>query len=112
MMTERGWHADNNHICLSQPFQVPCRFEQPCFAHCGNTVIIDMPKRTLAEVKASDLFLVDVKSKNTKVLRCCRQHQWQADISHADDANLRRAVADARGESLMVYFYRHCVFIN
>ena len=81
------------------------------FAHCGDAIIADMFKRTLAKIEPSDFFFVDIKSKDAKIL--CRgcEHQWQADISHADDANLRAAILDARAQSSMICFGFHFSFL-
>ena len=77
------------------------------FAHSGNAAIVDMFKRTLTEIEPSDFFFVYVKAKDAKFL--CRgcEHQRQANIAHADDANLRTAIFDARAQSLVIYFGLH-----
>ena len=66
-----------------------------------------MLKRALAKIEPSDFFFVDIKAKDAKVLCCGCEHQWQADISHADDANLRAAIFDARAQSSMIYLCLH-----
>src|SRR3979411_665759 len=79
-------------------------------AHGGDTGIGHVLKRTLATIETRDLFCIDIEAKDAKFLSCGSEHQWQPDVSHADDTNERTPVFDPCGQSSMIKFCLHSGF--
>ncbi len=96
MARQRGGHADQQDVGLTQPVEIGGGVEPARFDLRGDPGTLDMLDIALAGLERVDLRIVEVEGEHraTRLAECNRERQ--ADIAHPDHADLRSAAFDTR----------------
>ncbi len=87
MAAEWRRHANHDDIALFEARKIGGRLKQSFGANNHNRGVQNVFERTSAVVEPIDLRDVSVETDNMKITLGGRKHEWQADVTHTDDAD-------------------------
>jgi hypothetical protein len=105
VLSERGWHADEDRVDFGQPVEIGGRREQPALDQVRDNCGCDLADVGAARIERVDLRRVDVEPDYAEAPLAGRPREGQPDIAEPDDAepsvlDLARAMkASAAGEA-------------